>query len=207
MNLLEMQPGDVLKDTSLAQLPLVPLQPPGLTPKADQDIFAFLAGPVSSQAPSRAAAGLTMTSNVGQQQRDHTAEAQVPQVGNRPRISPAIMQELGIDGTSNNVSLDNPSIHPISTSELGMILKAIQAFVTELPKIEMGDPATRATRLKAWSVAVQQMIAPAGAHLSQWWEWCYQRADEAYKQFFAGLCSNEGDYSSSAFHANRMDAT
>ena len=62
MNLLEMQPGDVLKDTSLAQLSLVPLQPPGLTPKADQDIFAFLAGPVSPQAPSRAAARLTMTS-------------------------------------------------------------------------------------------------------------------------------------------------
>ena len=182
MNLLEMQPGDVPKDTSLAQLSLVPLQPPGLTPTADQDLFAFLAGPVSSQAPPRAAVNPTIGLNVGQQHGGHTAEAQVSQVGNRPRISPAIMQELGIDGTSNNVSLDNLSIQPLSTSELGMILKAIQAFIPELPKIEMGDPATRASRLLAWSVAVRQMITPAGAHLSQWWEWCYQRAEEAYKQ-------------------------
>ena len=97
MNLLEMQPGEVPRDPSLAQLALVPLQPPGLTPTADQDLFAFLAGPVSSQAPPRAAVSPTIGLNVGQQQGGHTAEAQVPQVGNRPRISPAIMQELGID--------------------------------------------------------------------------------------------------------------
>jgi hypothetical protein len=37
-----------------------------------------------------------------------------------------------------------------STQELGFIMRAIQSFLSELPKIELGDISTRATRLLSW---------------------------------------------------------
>ena len=53
-----------------------------------------------------------------------------------------------------------------------MLLKAIEAFVKELPKLELGEVSTRANRLLSWKVAVEQAVSPAGPHLKAWWKWC-----------------------------------
>ena len=47
-------------------------------------------------------------------------------------------------------------------------LKSIQTFVTEFPKLELGDQATRASRLISWRAAVEQADNSAGPHLIQW---------------------------------------
>ena len=62
-------------------------------------------------------------------------------------------------------------------------MKTLQAFITELPKLELGDVSTRANRLLTWKVAVEQSIMPAGPHLKAWWKWCLHQAEKAYKSF------------------------
>jgi hypothetical protein len=64
-----------------------------------------------------------------------------------------------------------------------MLMKSIQAFVPDFPKLELGDPATRATRLRSWRTTVTQAINPAGPHLIAWWEWCLREAEVAHKSF------------------------
>ena len=68
-------------------------------------------------------------------------------------------------------------------SELTMILKTLQSLVPELPKLEQGDPATRARRLQQWILRVGQAVQPAGHHVIEWWRWCVQSAQEAHKVF------------------------
>ena len=55
--------------------------------------------------------------------------------------------------------------------------------MTELPKLELGDVGTRASRLLTWKVAVEQTIAPVGAHAMSWWKWCLQQAEKTYRIF------------------------
>jgi hypothetical protein len=64
-----------------------------------------------------------------------------------------------------------------------MILKAIQTFTSELPKLELGDIATRANRLLSWTSAAEQALVPVGSHLRNWWRWCTQKAQVAYRRF------------------------
>ena len=64
-----------------------------------------------------------------------------------------------------------------------MLMKSLQAFVSDFPKLELGDPATRATRLRSWRTTVTQAINPAGPHLIAWWEWCLHEAEVAHKAF------------------------
>ena len=72
---------------------------------------------------------------------------------------------------------------PPSQTELRMLLTAIQTFVTELPKLELGDVGSRANRLISWKTAIEQAFTPAGFHLKNWWRWCMQKAEKAYKKF------------------------
>ena len=62
-------------------------------------------------------------------------------------------------------------------------MKAIAAFIGELPKLEFGDSATRASRLQTWLGAVSQAVQPAGPHLIKWWQWVQQEAERAHKLF------------------------
>ena len=73
--------------------------------------------------------------------------------------------------------------HCLSSSELGMLLKSIQAFVTEFPKLEAGDVATKATRLINWKFAITRTISPAGPVILRWWNWCQQEAESVYRVF------------------------
>ena len=65
-----------------------------------------------------------------------------------------------------------------------MVLKSIQAFVYEnFLKLDLGDAATRASRLLTWRVNVTQAINPAGPHLINWWNWVQKEAEGAHKVF------------------------
>ena len=64
-----------------------------------------------------------------------------------------------------------------------MLMKTMQVFLPELPKLELGDISTRANRLITWRTAVEQAIIPAGSHLRAWWRWCLNQAEIAYRAF------------------------
>jgi hypothetical protein len=63
-----------------------------------------------------------------------------------------------------------------------MILKAIQTFLSDLPKLELGDVATRATRLLSWKTAIEQALVPVGSIMRNWWRWCLLKAGVAYSR-------------------------
>ena len=64
-----------------------------------------------------------------------------------------------------------------------MIMKSLQLFRPDLPKLVLGDPATRANRLLNWKIAVEQTLAPTEPHMKAWWQCCYAQARKAYTQF------------------------
>jgi len=70
-------------------------------------------------------------------------------------------------------------------TELNMILKMIQTFLIELPKIQLGDVSTRANRLIAWKTEIDQALVPIGTHMRNWWRWCMTQAQKTYTRFLA----------------------
>ena len=73
-----------------------------------------------------------------------------------------------------------------------MLLKMLDTFLKELPRLELGDASTRAHRLLTWKVAVQQQITPAGRRLKAWWKWCIGQAETTYDVFLlAGIHERE----------------
>ncbi len=146
----------------------------------DSDVFSFLAGtqPVSSSGP----------------QQDN-APTRVHETGRAPPIVPPL--RLGCQtpslplGGEETVSappglVGATASPPTPTqAELGMILKAIQTFLNDLPKLELGDVATRATRLLSWKSAVEQALVPVGSQMRSWWRWCLQKAGVAHRRFLA----------------------
>ena len=64
-----------------------------------------------------------------------------------------------------------------------MILKMLQTLVPEFPKLEPGDPASRARRLQQWLLQVSQSLEPAGYHVTAWWSWARTTAEEAHRVF------------------------
>ena len=64
-----------------------------------------------------------------------------------------------------------------------MVLKTIQTLVPEFPKLEPGDPASRARRLQQWLLQVSQSLEPAGPHATAWWKWARTCAEMAHRVF------------------------
>ena len=64
-----------------------------------------------------------------------------------------------------------------------MILKTLQSMVPEFPKLEPGDPGTRARRLQQWRLQITQALEPAGPHVSSWWNWVCDSAEKAHQLF------------------------
>ena len=79
----------------------------------------------------------------------------------------------------------NASQTTLTHGELGMIMKSIQTFLSDVPKLELGDVATRATRLLAWKANFEQVLIPVGPTVRNWWRWCIQKATAAHKRFLA----------------------
>ena len=71
----------------------------------------------------------------------------------------------------------------ISMTESNMLLKSIQTLVPEFPKLEMGEPSTRAHRLKQWIISITQAVSPAGLHVTDWWTWVYTNAEAWHRVF------------------------
>ena len=46
----------------------------------------------------------------------------------------------------------------LTSGELGMLMKSIEAFVPNFPKLELGDASTRAKRLTNWRVTPKPLI-------------------------------------------------
>ena len=75
------------------------------------------------------------------------------------------------------------SVAAPSMAELNMILKTLQSMVPEFPKLETGDPGTRARRLQQWLLHVSQAIEPAGYHVMSWWQWVRTSAESTHSIF------------------------
>jgi hypothetical protein len=64
-------------------------------------------------------------------------------------------------------------------------MKKISSFVTEIPKLELGEVATRAQRLTTWFATIERLIRPAGMFLRQWFSWNRRVAQEAYTVYLS----------------------
>ena len=71
-----------------------------------------------------------------------------------------------------------------SMAELNLVLKTLN-LVAEFPKLELGDPTTRARRLEQWLRQVTQSLEPAGHIVTSWWQWARNSADAAHRVFLA----------------------
>jgi len=142
----------------------IPSGAPVLLP-TDSDVFSFLAG-ASPSARATETGGAQPTV----QGPAELAVPSLPVLGDRATAPPGLGESPVPTST-------------LTQQELGMILKAIQTFLSDFPKLELADVATRATRLIAWKSAVQQALIPIGAPVVAWWNWCVAQANATYKIF------------------------
>ena len=82
---------------------------------------------------------------------------------------------------SGNAGPDASGSGP-SMAELNMVLKTI-SMVGEFPKLELGDPTTRARRLEQWLRQVTQSLEPTGPIVASWWQWARNSAETAHRVF------------------------
>ena len=82
---------------------------------------------------------------------------------------------------SGNAGPDASGSGP-SMAELNMVLKTLQV-VGEFPKLELGDPATRARRLEQWLRQVTQSLEPTGPTVAALWQWARNSAEAAHRVF------------------------
>ena len=149
--------------------------PLGVRLQTDSDVFSFLAGTQPTCPPAPAATARVDTSSsalpsLSQQQQVGCPAPTIP-TGN---VGAAVPPGLGVV---------DPSLQAPTQAELGMIMKAIQTFLKELPKLELGDIATRATRLISWKANIEQTLAPVGFHVRSWWRWCVKQATDTHRRF------------------------
>ena len=127
------------------------------TLQADSDVYRYLAGTQPVQ-PMGIAGPTPTVQGYGIQL--HGSGAAFP--GINGEVVPVQSNVKGAAASPPN----------LTASELGMIMKSLQAFVPEFPKLELGDASTPANRLLNWTTTVEQAINPAGPHVIQWWKWC-----------------------------------
>eukprot|EP00959_Pyramimonas_sp_CCMP1952_P080159 1675675-Pyramimonas_sp.AAC.1 len=82
-------------------------------------------------------------------------------------------------------ALPPASVTAPSMAELNMVLKTLQTLVPEFPKLEPGDPGTRARRLQQWLLQVSQAIEPAGHHVTSWWQWVRSSAESTHTVYLS----------------------
>ena len=88
----------------------------------------------------------------------------------------------GIQSLPGLVASDNASQTLPSAQELNMILKLIQTYLNDLPKLGMGDPATRPSRLISWKAGINQALHPVGSLVKNWCHWILQKAELAHQR-------------------------
>ena len=142
----------------------------------DSDVFSFLA----SAQPVRFASIPPESVGVNNSRAVHSVVSPLNQGCGIPTMPAG---NAGVFSPPGLVVSDIASPATPSQAELGMILKGIQTFLTDFPKLELGDVATRATRLISWKSSVSQALKPTGPQTHSWWLWILQKAMVAYQRF------------------------
>ena len=193
-----MQPG--VQTGSLMNMPAVGNDVvSGVLQQRDSDIFSFLAG---SQPHTPADQGALADRPTGLMSPSMVV----------PSMTPAYAQSCGAgQGTASEIDLLQPqtrsamplaSVAALSTAGLNMVLKTLPIPVPEFPKLEAGDPGTRARRLQQWLQQVSQAIEPAGHHVMSWWSWVRTSAKSAPPHEAAGPARTGGSTSRGAAAAH-----
>ena len=65
-------------------------------------------------------------------------------------------------------------------TELGFILRAMQANLGEFPKIELGATADRPAHLRRWRYVTHTALDICGDHVTTWWSWCWNVAEQVH---------------------------
>ena len=181
--------SDVRLPTFGASGPIVGPPSPGIQVQSmnfssvqeDREMVSFL---------SRAQPSTAQMSSV--QRTEHTPVRGVPGGAGvytgMPEVETSCVQAEGSNARAEGLQVPpglgdvEASPLPPTQAELAMLIKTIQSFV-EFPKLELGDPTTRANRLLVWKSAIREAIIPAGVHLEEWWEWCLKEANIAYRVY------------------------
>ena len=154
------------------QAPPPALVAPGGAQGTESDIFTFLAG----------------TQPRGPQGRESG-------YGPAPAANPTSATSCGAELPPRVVAPMEPATAPTrqadlsalagapSTGELNMILKLLQQMVPEFPKLEPGEPGTRAHRVWEWLQNITTDLEPAGPHPTAWWTWVKASAGAAHQVF------------------------
>ena len=94
-----------------------------------------------------------MISNASVQQQNGFGVASPIQNGETPLAPPGLLSEF-------------PAPPTISIVQMGMLMKTIQQYVQEFPKLGLGEPGARDTRLITWKINVAQ-LAKFCCHVDQ----------------------------------------
>ena len=128
----------------------------------DSDVFSFLAG-MRPRDHLEESPTLYSTATPGRGVAPESAGS--PSNSRKTELS----QSAGRSGPSTFQSMSAVSPAPVTTpsmGELNMILKTLQTLVPEFPKLDPGDPSTRARRFQQWLLQVTQSLEPAGSHVT-----------------------------------------
>ena len=60
----------------------------------------------------------------------------------------------------------------LPVAELTVLLKFLQTL-GDLPKVDLGEPATRGERLAVWKTAVEAQLRTTRKVVMEWWQWSY----------------------------------
>ena len=143
----------------------------------DSDVFSFLAG-MRPRDHVEESPTLYSTATPGRGVAPESAGS--PSNSRETELS----QSAGRSGPSTFPSMSVVSPAPVTTpsmGELNMILKTLQTLVPEFPKLDPGDPSTRARRFQQWLLQVTQSLEPAGSHVTAWWSWVRTTAEHAHR--------------------------
>ena len=174
-------------------LPDITTVRPQAAPSADDsDVFSFLSGmrpPNHLEEIPGGPQGRGSTSLKSPPTLYSTATSGrgiAPESAGPPPISQEaeLSHSAGTSGPSTFQSMSAVSPAPVampSMGELNMILKTLQTLVPEFPKLDPGDPSTRARRFQQWLLQVTQFLEPAGSHVTAWWSWVRATAEQAHR--------------------------
>ena len=151
---------------------------PPVVCQSDSDVYSFLAGAQPARTQPQMASGMQTHVELEHGARPGT----IPDPEASCGTSSANLPAEGVQAPPGLEALE-ASPTPPSSAELSMLLKALSSFLSEFPKLELGDVSTRAQRLLTWKVAVLQAIIPCGHHLKAWWKWTLKQADVSYREF------------------------
>ena len=155
---------------------------PSVKQERDHRIFSFLAGPQFGwPALPRGSAGGTPSLMGPYVAAPATEGSPFHNCGAAPEL-PRAPAPGGPPQTGNagpEASGSGPSM-----AELNMVLKTL-TLTGEFPKLEPGDPATRARRFEQWLRQVTQSLEPTGPVVASWWQWARNSAEAAHRTFLA----------------------